>query len=468
MAAVAQLKALLKIDNKQFKAGVRDSKGATKKFGQSLAGIGRMMGAAFTIGAVVSLTKRVIDFASEIRHTADNLKLNSESLQALNSVALKYGMTIEDLNKGLAKLRQSQGKVAEGDKEYTDALDLLNISAKEFAEADSDKALELIAQAYTKASGDALAFSAVTDLMGRSAKKATAFLEELADKGLARVREGAIAAGDVMRDNLTTELEHLGTQQAQIMMRVEVAWGKFVGDLLGGIIVLKTMGQEMKKEEAAAKALGERLTLVGWLRSGGMKRALIAGGEAILPFDKPRPTKPEEDYTDAIKAAESANDKLRITLLKGKTKIYAELAAKEADLNKQIADTENKALRQRLSQRVQMYQDMYIEQIKVIDRAESEKARIIKQREDEIIQAAEDRKAGITPQGIRGEGARFSHTESMGASFGGERQGLQSSNRELKLKQESNRVQREQIKVELEMMDALQEMRLLAAESEGR
>lgn len=153
MAAVAQLKALLGIDNKQFKAGVRDSTGETKRFQSQLASIGRQMAAAFSVGAIIQATRKVVEFASEIRHTADNLNVTTEGLQAINAAALKYGMSIDDLSKGLARLRQSQGKVADGDKEYTDALRVLNIQTEKFASADTEQALEMIARGYAAAGG---------------------------------------------------------------------------------------------------------------------------------------------------------------------------------------------------------------------------------------------------------------------------------------------------------------------------
>ena len=92
--ATAKLKAMLGMDAAQYKAGVRDATGATKKFQSGIASIGRTLIAAFSVGAIINFTKGLVNFASEIRHTADNLNVSTESLQALNATALKYGVSL--------------------------------------------------------------------------------------------------------------------------------------------------------------------------------------------------------------------------------------------------------------------------------------------------------------------------------------------------------------------------------------
>jgi len=63
MAAFAQLKALLGIDTTQYKAGMRDSEGATKGFQRSLASVGRALGLAFSVGAIISFARSFMSWA---------------------------------------------------------------------------------------------------------------------------------------------------------------------------------------------------------------------------------------------------------------------------------------------------------------------------------------------------------------------------------------------------------------------
>lgn len=226
MAAIAQLKAVLGLDPKAYKSGVREAESATSKLRSGIASVGRSLAGAFSVGMIVAATKKLVDFASEIRHTADNLNVTTDSLQALNATGLKYGLSVESLTKLLGKLRQSQGKVVEGDKEYTDSLKLLNIEAEKFGQANTADALVMIAEAYVRAGGDAEAFSAVQDLLGRAGKNATAMLEELASKGLRGVTEEAKKAGQVIQDELITKLELLGTRMEQFSLKAKVGFAQ--------------------------------------------------------------------------------------------------------------------------------------------------------------------------------------------------------------------------------------------------
>jgi hypothetical protein len=265
MAAIAELKAMLKMDSSQYQAGMKKSVTATSKLQRQIANIGKAMGAAFTVGAVVRMTRSVVEFASEIRHAADNLEIGSEELQALNATALRFGVTTENLSKSLAKLRQTQGKVIEGDKEYLDAVKALNIGIDEFKKASPDRALEMVAKAYAGAEDRALAFSAVTDIMGRGAKNSTAFLMELAELGIDGVKKSASDSGSVINDELLTKLELLGTKNDQLVLRFKVGWAEAANVLLGIGTAVADVGKDI--QDAGLKNLLPGATSMTFFKS---------------------------------------------------------------------------------------------------------------------------------------------------------------------------------------------------------
>ena len=352
MTAVAQLKALLGMDNKQFKAGMRDSTASAKSFGSSIAQIGGTLAAAFSIRAIAQFTKSVVSFASEIRHTADNLNVSTDSLQALNSVALKYGVTVEDLQKGLAKLRQSQGKVVEKDKEYLDALKLLKIKAEEFGNVGTDKALEMIAKAYTKSGQSALAFSGVMDLMGRSAKKSTAFLVELADVGLGGMIRSAKTAGDVINEQMITRLELAGTRMDQLKLKMKTLFAKLITPGEGGGVrlsagVLALAEREgLLDEPAAAAGPAEmsdaeksRRKKLAALRAEFDEKSYLRELKAASPEDRLTLLKAEADFIEQDQLAKNNSAEQLYALEFKRWKVVDEIAATE----KKIADTKAKS-----------------------------------------------------------------------------------------------------------------------------
>jgi len=96
VAAIAQLKAILGIDNKQYKAGVRDSETATSSFQKKLAGIGRSMGIAFSVGAVIAVGKHLLATAAKL----ETLRVQFESLGVSAGQA---GAHMRDLRKFAAE-----------------------------------------------------------------------------------------------------------------------------------------------------------------------------------------------------------------------------------------------------------------------------------------------------------------------------------------------------------------------------
>jgi len=449
MAAVAKLKALLGMDNKQFKAGMRDSKQATQSFSSSIAKIGGTLAAAFSIRAIVGFTKSVVDFASEIRHTADNLNVSTDALQALNSVSLKYGMTVEDLHKGLGKLRQSQGKVAEGDKEYTDAVELLNINLKEFEKADTARALELLAKGYAAAGGSALAFSAVQDLMGRSAKKATAFMEELARMGLKPMIAGAKTAGMVIKEDLITELELMGTKMELIGLKSKTIWAKLV---IGVVNVSKAYVDFVDKIIWGNQKLGDTKTLVDSFLYGPTLRVerkmreedTKAAPAELSPKEKARLNKIanlraeyfEKSYMRELK---NASPEGRLALLK----------AEALEVDKQQMKQGNSPQR---SHNLEMLRWKVVDEIAATEKeiadtkakSEAKSANEAKRRLDKIAGVnanADDALAALeAPGGVRGQGLQTDSLARAGGFVGPQRPELAIADRQLKINIERNRI----------------------------
>ena len=327
MAGVAQLKAMVGMDTKAYKAGANQIKGTNKNIASSFKQIGAALGAAFSVSMITRATKELVNFASQIRHTADNLNLSTDSLQALNATALKYGLSIEQLNKSLAKLRQSQGQVIQGDTTYIDALKALNIEQSKFVEADTDKALEMIANAYVRSGQSAEAFAGVVDLLGRAGKNATAFLEELADKGLKGISEDAENAGMVIDEQLITKFELLGTRMEQAktwgrrlfaeLIGLTDKFGKGIGVTIRSIKEMRLPDEilaemkEMELQEANINRLEEERIRLLKERADAEKAANEAGTISAEQKKKEYEAAQEQikKLADASKKAEAAEKK---------------------------------------------------------------------------------------------------------------------------------------------------------------
>ena len=111
MAAIAQLKAMLGIDNKDFKAGVKGSAAAADGFQKKLVSIGQSMGMAFSAGAIIAFTKEIIGAAAKLE-TLETQFINlggsaeqaANQMKAIRAFAAETPMSVEDISKASQQL----------------------------------------------------------------------------------------------------------------------------------------------------------------------------------------------------------------------------------------------------------------------------------------------------------------------------------------------------------------------------
>ena len=386
-----------------WKSASRKAESFRKKVGRSFKKIGAAAKAAkmqiAIIGAAFVAAGRTLgNFASQIRHTSDNLEIHAETLQAINAEALKYGMSLSDLDKGLARLRQSQGKVIDGDKMYIDAVKSLNINLEEFKNANTDKALELLAKGYASTKDRAAAFSAVSDLMGRSAKKATKFLKAMAEEGLAGIEQAARDTGHVLDDELITKLELFGTRMERLGLRMKVFGANLGNDVYTGLDVLSDY-------------LGGI-----WAKGGGMADIFEKIDSKLNP-PTPAPENdgagnvtPPPDSSDNQKDGQEdlereidENERLRREQLEGLANLEAEYVAKEQDLISRIASTpiENQGMRKALFDRATILKEAYEKEVDEYKAAMAEKADIARKERLALEQQAADLRKSIANDAIK-------------------------------------------------------------------
>ena len=504
MAAIAQLKALLHLDDQQFKAGMRGSVGAAGKLQSQLASVGRTLGAAFSVGAIVAATKRTIEFACQVRHASDNLEISTESYQGLTAAALKYGSSQEAVATALGKIKDSQGKVIAGDKEYIDSLDALNISAEKFSKVGADKALEMIAKGYATATDRAAAFESVSALAGRQGKNLTAFLKELAEVGLQGVIDKGTEAGHVMGDQFVTDLEKAGTAIEQFQRKATIFWGGMLvasqdymqmakestkswqglknivsegmrftskaipvlGPKVGRFVdkMFPESGLQRHIDEKAGLYDGEGVndgkTYGDMLREGSSATG-AAGAESIEK-------KAAEKSSKAIDKLKDEVSKMQLDRLDGEKRIAAELAITERKIAEQLKTEQGQAMEWLLNEKLSLAREAAAKEIAIIQEQYNEESRIKQQAMEEERQNKANRMADIEQRArdgmaagkdqfgefkrtATGRGMTPSALNAIGGFQGGERGYLGQADRQLKIEMEGNRVRQEMKQILAEM-----------------
>ena len=168
------------LDSSAFARGLRTMEDGANKAGSKIAssfenmakGGVASLAAAFSIGAIVSFGKSVMDFAGDLQDSSDAIGITTDSLQGLNAVFLAGGSDAETTKKGLITLTRSLQDIATtADGPARKALDALGVSFADIAGLTADEAMYVIADAMKGATDKGAALDAAMTLLGKSASK---------------------------------------------------------------------------------------------------------------------------------------------------------------------------------------------------------------------------------------------------------------------------------------------------------
>lgn len=220
--AQAEIKTVATLDNAPFKAGISG-------MSSQLAGMKGMIAGAFTVGAVVSFGRSMLQVADNMKQVGDATNLQMGSMVALKTVATENNMDFDQMSKVLGKLRDAQGEVASLSKPMLEALQKLGITAEEFVGIPVDEVLEKIGKKFSESGGSADAFNAVTAIFGEKiGPKMMDMLRALADEGMVNLKKRT--------DEATKGFEAMARAQGNIekaQSNIQLWAGKAVGGYMG-------------------------------------------------------------------------------------------------------------------------------------------------------------------------------------------------------------------------------------------
>lgn len=267
MSAIAQLKALLGMDTGNYKAGMRDAEGATKKFQGTLKSVGRMLGVAFSVGTVIQFGRSLVTWASNASEAAQNAGVLTSEMIALNRVGLQAGLQVGDMGTLLEKLQNRLYEAAKGNKDATDSFAQIGLSVADLAGMDPAAMLEAVAKA---AADSNIPLQTLSDIFGEKlGTKAKTALMDIAENGLPAVdaeigdTADAIEAmgdrwaemGEIAKSNLMQSLSWLD----KVIGRAAAFWRGVIttGSWQGGKDMMAA-GEEARQEEIDKRRKGKK------------------------------------------------------------------------------------------------------------------------------------------------------------------------------------------------------------------
>ena len=185
MAGIAQLKAIVGLDTKAYKAGMRDVKDANASLLGSFKTIGAAIGVTFGVASIIRAAGAIKKWSDEASVAARNVGIMTSEMIALNRVAIQGGIGVDEFAKMLAKMQNSLTDAAKGDKTAQKAFDDLGLSVSDLIKLDPTTMLQTVAKA---AMSTGTPLEALAGIFGeRLGPKAVVALRQIAEEGLPAV-----------------------------------------------------------------------------------------------------------------------------------------------------------------------------------------------------------------------------------------------------------------------------------------
>ena len=310
MSAVAKLQAVLGLDAKAYQAGLRDATGGAKSFQKQIADVGRAIGVAFSVGAVVQLGKALMSWASDVSHAASNIGVLTSEMMVLNEIALRSGKSVQDAQNIMARLEAEVGGAALGTKELNAVFADLGITIDDlFAEGmDPVKRLQMVGKAAMESANPTQALAEIFGMrLGPSARLFIASVVE----GMPKVSEEVGDAADAM-ERTASAMDSLKQRANRFMVglvddavegarAVRDAWNWVTGGGENFVVLAAKRQQDIaqkraERDAARKKAADDMRAAIEAKRKQRASDAINAAANAYLdamgPDDPAKPAAP--------------------------------------------------------------------------------------------------------------------------------------------------------------------------------
>jgi len=332
MSVGAWIKAKMSLDSSGVKAGVDSAKKEVGGFKASLGGLGGKLTGAFGTAALVSFTKASIETASRTKDMAAAAGLATDQYQALYAKAMEFTGGAKALEAGLVSFRAAQESALDGNEEAISAFSRLGISIEDVANKSTPELLEAVAKGY-RSVGD---FGAIVDIFGKkNAAKLEEALAALATGGFGGLTNAMKAAGLVMGEDLSSQMDDLADATERMSLRMQTSWDRIIGRI--AIFAEKTLflidqynagvsalnkadpGRKLspKKQNAIRSEAEGQFAQDYYKKEAQRNSAVLSGREKLAADEKERRVKKlaaiqaaaEKKAADAAKKAENLKNK---------------------------------------------------------------------------------------------------------------------------------------------------------------
>jgi len=271
MAGVAQLKAVLGMDTRGYRAGARDIKRRNESIRKSFAQIGAALGVSFSLSALVSVGRELKRWADAASIAARNVGVTTSEMIGLNRVAIQSGIGINEMQRMLAKMQQELLRAAEGEEMSIEKFERMGLEIEKLVRMDPASMLQEVSRAAFESE---IPLTTLAELFGeRLGPNAVVALRAIANDGLPEVDEAIGQTADnieALGSAYEREIDKMKAATVGLAAKLDEAGlilydvgERFIKGTLGGENVFKAIGESVKQasdnmdlraERRAAKA----------------------------------------------------------------------------------------------------------------------------------------------------------------------------------------------------------------------
>lgn len=230
-ALIGALRVSLSADTAKFEQGMKraqrqtqtSSSAISKSMGMMKAGIAGFV-SGLSIGLLTNAIKGALEYAGSLGEVSQQLGTTTKDLQVFRFAAGQVGISSEEVDKGLLKLRVTLGQVAAGAAAPTKALAAIGITAKDLAGLDTGAAFRRISDGLAGVTDGAQRAAVEVALFGRTGAK----LDNLLAGGSKALNELSAAAeklGIVLSDDQIQNADATADKLAalQTVLKAQIA-----------------------------------------------------------------------------------------------------------------------------------------------------------------------------------------------------------------------------------------------------
>lgn len=276
----------LDTDEQSFKKGEK----GMDDLAASAVKMGAIIGASIAAvkGAVGAMVVSFANEADETNKFARRVGATAESIQELDYVAERSGLSVSQMRDGIDKLQKTTSEAANGNKKAAESFAELGLNAEQLANLDPGAKLELISDAIGKIPSEADRARLAMEIFGRGAGAQINTVFEGGSEALAQMRKDArdlglfssedAAQAEVFNDRLLD----VGKTMRGIRIVVGAALVPTLTEALEGFVKFFKQNRELISSSLVVFFKGATVALKGLAYAAGLFVAYKLGVAAIL------------------------------------------------------------------------------------------------------------------------------------------------------------------------------------------